>query len=352
MNNVFSKIRFVFKRPKIIIVTGQGKETTASAIEQVLEKSFKIGRDIVIHQTDLKDSRDFEFLVKKSSLALLVVSHVGEYHPDKEFFASEQAAVAEMVKLAQKLPGHSYLVLNFDDETVRDIKNVSRAHSLTFGFGVRADLRASDIVLIQPPTPGTNFKVNYQGKIVPVWLDKLFGKENIYAALAAVSVCSILGLNLVEISRALGSYQGFPGRLKLVKGIKKSWVLDDSDSALPLSMVEGLDVLRKIETGGRRVAVLGDIVGVGKYTVEAHESIGEKVKTSADLLFTFGSRAKFYAQGARQKGMADDKIFQFAEIKEGLPALQDQIRENDLILVDGAKEMKMGEIVREIKALD
>lgn len=352
MNNIFSKIKFLLQRPKVIIVTGQGRETSAAAIKQVLKANFKIGKDVLVYQTDLKDIDDFEFLVKHASLALLVASHVGEYHPDKEFFAAEKEQVAEIGKLAAKLPAHAFLILNFDDETVRDIKNSSSAHILTFGFGVRADFQVSDIVFIQPPTPGTNFKVNHQGKIVPVWLDKLFGKENIYAALAAVAAGSVLDLHLVEISKALGSYQGVTGRMKLIKGVKDSWILDDSASALPLSMAEGLDILKKIETSGRRIAALGDILGIGRYTIETHEAIGERVKGSADLLFTFGQRAKFYAQGAQRRGLETDKIFSYDQIREGARILQYEIREKDLILVDGAKEMNMAEVVKEIKALD
>jgi len=349
MNKAFNKIKFLLKRPKVIIIVGKGRETAASAINQVLKQSFKIGKEILIYQSDLKNIREFEFFIKNSRSAILVVTHIGAYHPEREFFAGEQVEVSDVISLAKILPGYAHLVLNFDDETVRDIKNSSRAHSLTFGFGVRADMRASDIVLTQPLTPGTNFKINYQGNIVPVWLEKLFGKENIYAAMAAVAVGEILGMHLVEISKALGSYQGFSGRMKLIGGIKNTWILDDSESAFPLSMAEGLDILKRVETEGRRIAVLGDILGIGKYTIEAHEAIGERVKNSADMLFTVGHRAKFFSQGAKRKGMSEEKIFSFTQTKEVAEALQKEIKKGDLILIDGSKEMKMHEVVKEIK---
>ena len=49
---------------------------------------------------------------------------------------------------------------------------------------------------------GTNFKINYQGKIVPFWLESS-SKEQIYSVLAAVAVGVVSGLNLVEISQSL-----------------------------------------------------------------------------------------------------------------------------------------------------
>ena len=350
-----NKLQFIFKRPKVVIVTGNARKTAAEAISQVLGRHFKLGREVLIYETDLGDIKKFKFLVKKSRLSILVVTQIGEYHPDKEFFAGDLAQTSEIKKLAEVLPAQSYLILNFDDETVRDIKNNTKAHPLTFGFGARADIKASDIVLTPPNQNlaggGTNFKINYEGNIVPVWLKKLFGKEQIYAALSAVAAGEVLDLNLVEISGALKFYQGLPGKMRLVEGIKKSWLLDDSENASSLSMLEALEILGKIETGTRKIAVLGDILGIGKYTIEAHESIGEKAAQSADLLFTVGARANFFAQGAKRKGMPGDKIFQFDETEKAAESLRTQIQEGDLILVDGSKEMNMIEVVKEIRAV-
>lgn len=345
-----NKFLFFFKRPKVVIVVGQGNKLTKEAIFQVLKNYFKIGKEILIYETDLKDIKDFKFLIKRSRLPILVVTRVGEYHPEREFFAGPIAEISEIKKLAEVLPTHSYLILNFDDETVRDLKSKTKAHSLTFGFGVRADLRVTDIVLTPFPSSGTNFKINYQGKIVPVWLEKLFGKKHIYAALAVAVAGEVLDLNLVEISEALKNYRGLSGEMQLLKGIKNSWILDSSENTSSLSMLEDLEILGKLQAK-RKIAVLGDILRIGKYTVEAHEAIGERIKGSADLLFTVGPRAKFFAQGAISRGMSEDKIFQFDESGSVGKALQDEIREGDLILVDGSKEMKMSEIITEIKAL-
>lgn len=326
---------------------GSGKETAREAISAVVNRYFKFGGGVIILD---QDSKDIEFFLKKSRLPIFVATNVGEYHPEKEFFAGDLKDVSEIAKLASLLSANSHLVLNFDDETVRDVKNNSKAHLLTFGFGMRADIRSTDVLLTQFPAPGTNFKINYDGNIVPCWLENLFGKENIYAALAAAAAGLALGLNLVEISESLKTFRGLKGKLQLVRGIKNSLILDDTDSASSLSMLESLSVLKDIEGVARKIAVLGDIMNVGKYAIEAHESIGEKVKGSADLLFTVGERAKFFAQGAVAKGMAEDKVFQFDDAASAAKALQQEIKEGDLVLVDGSKEMNMVDIVEEVKS--
>jgi len=325
-----------------VVVTGNGRQTAKEAIFQVLSSHFKVGQEVLILETDLQDVEEIKFYLKNSSLPVLVVSHLGDIPPDKIFFAGEKNE--KIRKLAKTMPSQGFLVLNFDDETVREIKDVTNLNELTFGFQERTDFKASDIKL----NGGTNFKINYKGYVVPVWLDKLFGKEQIYSALAAASCGSIFGLNLVEVSQALKNYQSLPGKMRLIEGIKQSKILDDSQSATVFSMIEAIETLGVIPNFKRKIAVLGDIIGIGRYTVEAHEAVGERVAKKADLLFTFGSRARFIAQGAQIKGMPLEKIFQFATIKEGVLKLKEEIKEGDLILVDGSREMKMEKIVEEI----
>lgn len=363
--NLFSKFLFLLKRPQVIIVTGNGRACAAQALFQVLRQHFKVKKitkfpqelqfrhilrnEILILETELLNfsapAEKFNFLFKKSKLPILLITHLGEIPPDKTFFAAPKEKSREIINLTKILPPQGYLILNFDDETVREINDLTNAFTLSFGFQEKADLRASDIHI----NSGTNFKINYQGNIVPIWLENLFGKEQIYSALAAASVGVIFDINLVEISQALKNYNGLAGKMRLIEGIKHSLILDDSESASVFSMIEALEILGKIKAQ-RKIAVLGDILGIGKYTIEAHESIGERVAKAADLLFTVGPRAKFIAQGVKARGFSEEKIFQFDDVAPAGKTLQDEIKEGDIILVDGSKEMKMGKIIEEIKA--
>jgi len=202
MLSFVSKLKFIFKKPKVVAVAGNGRQTAKKAIFQVLSSRFKIGREILLLEADLENTEEIKFYLKNSSLPVLVVSHLGDIPPDKIFFVGKRNE--KIWALAKEMPSKGYLVLNFDDETVREIKDKTNVlNELTFGFQERADFKASDIRL----NGGTNFKVNHKGYVVPVWLNKLFGKEQIYAALAAASCGNIFGLNLVEVSQALKNYR-------------------------------------------------------------------------------------------------------------------------------------------------
>lgn len=205
--NFLLKLKFLFKKPKVIIVTGNGRQCAKEAIFQVLNPFFKIGKDILIFEADLKNLKKFKFLINKSSLPILVVTQIGEIPLAQDFFTGKKEEAEQIRKLAEAMPSHGYLVLNFDDETVRKIAETTNLRTSTFGFQNKADFQASDIKL----NGGTNFKINNKGNIVPVWLERFFGKEQIYSALSAACVGAIFDLNLVEISQSLKNYHFLSG---------------------------------------------------------------------------------------------------------------------------------------------
>lgn len=376
--NLLKKLIFLREKPKIIIVVGEGRASAAEAIYQILKEHFKTKKiiedeslpflrrdEILIFQTKLPfifSFKKLEFLVKRSTLPILVVTHLGDIPPHLNFFAASRERSEEILKLAKTMPPFGRLILNFDDETVREINDFTNLHTLTFGFGKDAHFYASDIKI----NTTTHLKLNHKGNLIPVRLPHLFGKEQIYSVLSAFCLGKLLNLNLIEIAEDLANYKSLPGRMRLIQGIKGSLILDDSESASIFSMLEALEILDKInreeligefypflkkepKLEGRKIAVLGDVIGVGKYSIEAHERVGEKIPKVADLLFTVGGKAKFIAQAAEIQGMEKEKIFSFYEKKELIPFLKERIRRGDLILVDGSKEMEMGEIVEVVK---
>ncbi len=91
-------------------------------------------------------------------------------------------------KLEEDLSKGCFLVFNYDDELAKELKNKISANVLSskifsFGFGEGADFRASDINV---DDKGINFKIINEDKTIHCYLDVLFGKQQIYSALAAL----------------------------------------------------------------------------------------------------------------------------------------------------------------------
>jgi UDP-N-acetylmuramyl pentapeptide synthase len=209
--NFLIKSNLFFKKPRVVIVTGNNSALTAEAIYQVLAKKLRARKtsiqnipfvakgEILVIESKVKELSSLNFILKNSSSPILVVTNLGEIPSDNIFFSGDKKDVDEVLKFINISPNNIQLILNFDDEIVRGIKNLTNFKIVTFGFGEGSDLVASDIKYNHV----TNFKLNYQGNTVPVWLDFPAQKEHVYNSLAAISVSTFFNLNLVEVSQIL-----------------------------------------------------------------------------------------------------------------------------------------------------
>lgn len=257
-----------------------------------------------------------------------------------EFFSSPEAVIKEKKKLAKALKSDGTLILNHDDPDILEMKEGSGKKVLTFGFDKKADVRASGLeILYQNDKPhGITFRIDLNGKSLPVTLKGVLGKQHVYPILATVAVAKALELNLVEVIWAFGNYSGAPGRMRILEGMKGSVLIDDSYNSSPIALQSALEVLGEVK-GKRKVAILGDMMELGEYEKEEHRKAGERVREVADLLITAGTRAK---------GMGAKIHFKdSAETSQKVPGL---IREGDIVLIKGSESARMEKIVGKVLA--
>lgn len=240
------------------------------------------------------------------------------------------------------------------------MREKTKARVALFGFGTGAGVRISDFNLktgSMGEPEGVVFKLHYGEGFTPFKIYGSLGKSQAWAAAAAAAVGLIFGLNLVKISDALSGYQGPAGRLKILKGIKNSWLIDDTYNSSPSSTHLALETLRALSLAyletpflsRRKIAILGDMLELGQYSVQAHQEAGNFAGTVADLLITVGSRAKFIAEAAGNQ-MPKENILSFDTSLEAVSKVRELIREGDWILVKGSQGVRMEKIVEEIMA--
>ncbi|MEK9194935.1 MAG: UDP-N-acetylmuramoyl-tripeptide--D-alanyl-D-alanine ligase, partial [Patescibacteria group bacterium] len=296
--------------------------------------------EILVLEYGVDRPGDMDYLVSIARPDIAVVTAIGDVPAHVEFFKDAEALAAEKAKLVQALSVDGYAILNHDDYAVYDMKEKTKAHVMTYGFEEHADMRivhyelrvTKDQKLGDIPE-GITMKMQYGGSVVPARLHRVFGTPACYAAAAAAIVGLVLNKNMVEISEALAQYEPPPGRLRLLKGIKNSFILDDTYNASPEAMRVALDTLAELP-GKRKIAVLGDMLEIGTYTEAAHRSIGDKVAQCADMLVTVGSRAKFIADEAMTRGMENrarvltpNQVMRFDDPTEAGKALDPLIKE-------------------------
>lgn len=309
--------------------------------------------EIIILEYGADRPGDIKYLLRIARPNLSVITAVGDVPVHLEFYAGSKEVAREKGRLIECLPSAGFAILNHDDETVMMLAPRTRARVITYGFEKGAEMRIARFEnWVEKEKPmGIKFKLEYGGNSVPVHIAGAFGKAQAYSAAAAASVGLIFGMNLAKISEALARYRPADSRMQLIPGVKYTYIIDDSYNASPLSMSSALESLRELPAT-RRIAVLGDMLEIGKYAPEAHENIGRLAAGIVDFLFTVGPRAKFIAEAARKARMKPANIFSFDVADEVEGSLQKLMQKGDVVLVKGSHAMELEKVVDAVKYIE
>jgi len=319
--------------------------------------------EILILEYGIDKPGDMDYLVAIARPKIAIVTAVGDVPVHVEFFEDAEGVVKEKAKIIKALPQDGCAILNHDDYAVYDMKSKTKARVLTFGVEEHADIKITNYQLLSAKDgevgdvpAGISFKIEHAGNLVPIRLQNVFGLPQTYAAAAAAAVGVFLGMNLVEVAEALKDFMPPPGRLRLIKGVKNSFILDDSYNAAPEAMLAAIAALKELPAK-RKIAVLGDMLEIGRYSEQVHRAVGDKVAEFVDLLFVVGPRAKFIADEAMTRGiekggrvLQPDQVFEFDDSINAADILEPLIKEGDLILVKGSQALRMERVVEGIMA--
>ena len=81
-------------------------------------------------------------------------------------------------------------------------------------------------------------------------IEGVFGKNHVYASLGALALSSVFKLNMIEAVNKLKNYNVSPGRMRLLKGINDSLIIDDTYNSSPFACQSALKTLAEVKIGG------------------------------------------------------------------------------------------------------
>ncbi|TSC85856.1 MAG: hypothetical protein G01um10148_764 [Parcubacteria group bacterium Gr01-1014_8] len=294
-----------------------------------------------------------------------VITAIPAVPPHVEFFTSTDHIAREKRSLINHMkheglpaPGSSRqagrVIVNGDDERTLAIQRDYRGISHTFGFGEHNELKAShDEITYEGGHPvGVQYRINVDGASIPVFMRGALGKPRIYAGLAALAVAKVVGLDLISAASSLAAWDPPPGRMRILPGKHGSIILDDTYNSSPDAVVAALETLKSVAHAKKRIAVLGDMLELGRFSTEAHRRIGELVPKYAGELITIGFRAKMMASSAMEKKMKGEKIQSYdqGECEKVGTELAARLKPGYIVLVKGSQAMRTERVVKELLA--
>jgi len=296
---------------------------------------------------------DIGAIAKWLKVDAVVLTHFPAVPVHVEFFSSPEALHEEDFRLVTALKMGGTVILNADDELMMDKISKIKGTTLTYGFSDGAEVRANNEKITyeegENPWPsGLTFQLLLGGSSFPVYLNGLLGKHQIYPALAALAFGQSQGLNIVTMLESIKRHEGPPGRLRLIKGVKDTLILDDTYNSSPAALSAALKTLSELTVRGRKIAVIGDMLELGSFTIEAHKEAGRQAAEVCDAIFTVGLRAKFVDEGAREKKFNAKKIFHHTDAAATGVALQAYLGAGDIVLIKASQSIRLEKVVEEV----
>lgn len=322
----------------------------ASGIKKIIKTDKNYPEKLVL-EMGADHPGDIEYLVDFIPIQVGVITKISTVHI--EHFKTLEAITEEKTKIFKNASSSSWGILNGDDEVLMRYKPQLRCKVLTYGIKNESDIWATDLqILRQGDFTGMNFKVRYDGNVVPIFLPGALGVAQVYSFLAGIAVCLIYGINLVEISILARKYFSPRGRTNLLKAINSAFIIDDTYNSSPEAVKIAIDLVVDMNQyiHGRKIVVLGDMLELGEYSKNLHEDIGKYIceKKQIDYLLTVGEKTEDLCASAVINGFNKDNCIHFDDQESLIKYLKTLISEDGLILVKGSQGARMERVVKEI----
>lgn len=383
-------------RPKIVAVTGSvGKTLTKEAIYTVLSKSHFVRKseksftaevgvplaiigcpqgtgtilqwvsnilfgfkvllfrvpypEYLILEIDNDKTGDLKKVSRIMCPDILVMTAIGDVPSHIESFPSLDDYISEQKDFVSCMKKDGVILYNSDDLTTLNILVNTETRSVSCGVHT-GDLIGSDYKIDYEGTVpvGMSFDINMGVEKYTVSLAGSIGIQNEYAGLLAFALGLELKMDPKKVVSLLNKFSVPPARMRILEGIKNTIIIDDSYNSSPQGLAQALVALKKIKTKGRKIAVIGDMLELGKFSAEEHRKIAKDLKASAKYVITVGFRARKIYDELHTLGFDSDKLESHESHAMASISLENILNEKDVVLVKGSQAMRLEKVVESI----
>ncbi len=359
--------------PKVLAITGSnGKTTTKEMVTAILGRASIGGKSL--RGKVLKTEGNYNNLVglpltllrlrgtEKVAVLELGTSYPGEIKrltriadPDISLITSiapahlaglrNIAGVArEKGDLFKEMDRRGIAVVNMDDLWIRRVAKPFKGQKITYGR--KGDVTAERCRNLGAEGMAFTLRVGREKKRVRL---RVSGAHNLSNALGAAAMAHGLGADIEAMRRGLEAVQPFPMRMAIERR-KGIGLIDDTYNANPASMEAALKALAAIPSGGEKIAVLGDMLELGKEAGMHHLELGSKAaRYGIDRLYVLGGEAHRVKEGALLGGMRENQVIIGKNHTEIAKRLKGHARRGDWLLFKGSRGMCMEKVLNFFK---
>ncbi len=284
----------------------------------------------------------------------VVITRLPEIPVHVEAYSSPDAVREEEFSPALALHSGAPLIISADDSYALDRAIRVSTRIISYGMAEDASVRIIDADFYKTEGSVAGMQANVIMNGLPVGktgekgslvVKGSVGTTQLLPVAAAVATASAFNITLTEAIKALRNYEPPPGRGRLLKGKNGSIIIDDSYNSSPIAIEEALATLKSFPNAKRRVAVLGDMLELGRYSALEHKRISALASDSTDIIVAVGIRARAFVS---EPGNAE--VMTFDNSNSAVDTLPAIVRAGDVILVKGSQSIRTERIVEALLA--
>jgi len=356
-----------FGVPVIALTGSNGKTTTKEMISACLETSFPVLKTkgnlnnliglpltlfnltekerVVVLEMGMNVPGEIRRLTEIAEPDVGLITNIQSAH--LEGMGSLEKIKEEKGELFRRMKQNGSIIINQDDLRVVELGREFEGQKITVGIDHYADVMAREVRV--KGKEGTSFILILEGEEREVRLP-LLGKHFVHNALSAIAITSLFGVDKEKAIDALEQFKPFPMRMEVLSLGNGRTLINDAYNANPVSMELALQTLSEVKGEGRAFAVLGDMLELGEFTVDAHRQLGKKIaELSIDFLLAIGEEASVVVESAIRAGVGNERARVMESHSHAVSLLKEMTRRGDWILVKGSRGMAMERVVEGLK---
>ena len=350
--------RSLYNIPVIAVTGSVGKTSTKDIIYEVVKTKYKtlktegnqnnhIGlpltilkltnEEALVTEMGMNHMKEISLLTNIAKPTIAIITNIGTAHIGN--LGSRENILKAKLEITESLKKENYLILNNDNDLLhkeyQKLKN--KYNVITIGINNKSNYTATNI---QDNIFSSNFKINDENININIG-----SKAFIYNALVAYATGDILKISHDKIATAIDNFKLSQHRLEKKECEKNITIIDDTYNANLDSMLNSLTILSKVKDR-RRVAILGDILELGKYSKEIHEKIGKSINSNnLDLLITIGNNSTYIKKEAINNNFNKNNIYSYDNYQTLKKYIKSILKPNDIVLIKASHGMELDKIV-------
>lgn len=304
---------------------------TPMGISKVINNDLNEDYEVFVSEMGATKKGDIEELAILTNPKIGLLTSIGACH--LQSFGTIDTVARSKYELIENLPDDGISIFNYDNTYIRELADKTEKRKVLYAIEniENADIYAENITVNER---GSLFTLHIKGKGSIECETLLLGKHNILNILASVSIASVLGMSLEEISLGIKKILPVKHRLELIDPKTGILVIDDAYNSNPDGAEAALEVMSEFKDR-RKIIVTPGMVELGEIEKVENEKFGEKISNVCDIAILIGkNRTKPIYKGLINAGFNKNNIYVVNSTEDSTEILKKIGKQGDIVLYE------------------